>query len=143
LGNARGLELIHHLLEAGRTATLSALTDEALAVFGDLAGASLGLDDSEAIAGRWHAGEAEHFDRSRRSGRLDLPALVIDERSDTGKFGTGDKDVADGERAALHKHGRHRTPAAIQLGLDDEALGAAVMRHPDLKHLGLQQNGFE
>ena len=34
------------------------------------------------------------------------------------------------ERAALHQHGRHRTAAAIELGFDDEALGAAVARRP-------------
>jgi hypothetical protein len=94
-----------------------------LAVVGDLAGARFVLDDREAVAGRRDAGEAQHFDRHRRAGFLDLATLVVDQRADAGELGAGNDDVADPERAALHQHGADRTAAAIELGFDDEALG--------------------
>ena len=51
LGDARGLELIHHLLEAGGAAAGRLLADDALAIFGDFAGTRFGLDHREAVAG--------------------------------------------------------------------------------------------
>src|SRR5690606_21500676 len=78
LGDTRGLELAHHLLEAGGTAALHLLADETLAVLGNLAGPGFGLDDGEASAGAGHAGETDDLDRGRGAGFLDLLALVVD-----------------------------------------------------------------
>src|SRR5690554_367224 len=143
LGDTRGLELAHHLLEAGGTAALHLLADETLAVLGNLAGPGFGLDDGEAIAGAGHAGETEDLDRGRGAGFLDLLALVVDQHADAGELGTGDEDVTDAQGAALHQHRCHRTAAAVELGFDDEALGPAVARHLELQHLGLQQDGLQ
>ena len=83
------LELAHHLLERAARAGCRAaelLAPLALAVFGDLAGAGLVLDDGEAVAGLRRAVEAEHLDRRRRAGRLDVLALVVDQRAHAAPF---------------------------------------------------------
>ena len=78
------------------------------AIVGDLAGAGLALDHREAVAGLGRALEAEHLDRRRRAGFLDLLAVIVDQRADAAPVGAGDDDVADPERAALDQDGRDR-----------------------------------
>src|SRR5690606_25079632 len=95
------LELVHHLLEAGRTATGNLFADRALTIFGDFTRTGIALDDREAIACARHAVKAKNFDRNGRAGFLDLVALVVDEGANAGKLGAGNDDVADLERAAL------------------------------------------
>ena len=126
---ARGLELRHHLLErtahAGdRGGGVLALLVGAIAR--DLAGAGFVLDHGEAIAGFRRAVEAEHLDRHRRAGLVEILALIGDQRADAAHFGAGDDDVADTQRAALHQHGRDRAAAAIELGFDHGAFGRAL-----------------
>jgi hypothetical protein len=123
---ARGLELRHHLLEraahaGNRGGGVLALLVGAIAR--DLAGAGFVLDHRKAVAGFRRAVEAEHFDRHRRSGLVEVLALVRNQRADAAHFGAGHDDVADLERAALHQHGGDRTAAAIELGFDHGAFG--------------------
>ena len=44
--------------------------------------------------------------------------------------GTGDERVADLERAALHEHGGDRAAADVEVGLEHDALRAAVGVRP-------------
>ena len=113
------------------------------AVIGDLAGARLVLDDGEAVAGLRRAVEAEHLDRHRRAGLLDAGARVVDQRADAAPFGAGHDDVADAQRAALDQHGRDRTAAAIELGLDHGAFGRAVGIGLEVEQFGLQRDRLE
>ena len=62
-------------------------------------------------------GEAEHFDRRRRPGRLRRPPAIVDERAHAADDRTGDERVADAERAVLHEHGRHRAAPSVELRL--------------------------
>ena len=121
------LELLHHLLErargAGRAQRLATL---AHAVVGDLARAALALDHGERIAGLGRGVEAQDLDRHRRPGLRHRLAAIVDERAHAPPGRTGDDDVADAQRAALHQHGADRTATALELGLDDDAVGRAV-----------------
>ena len=138
------LERLHHLLErarrAGRAQRLAALAD---AIVGDLAGALLVLDDGDLIAGLGRRVEAQHLDRHRRTGRVDVLALVVDERAHAAPGHAGDDDVADLQRAALDEHGADRAAAALELGLDDDAFGRAVRIGLELENLGLQVDRLE
>ena len=90
-----GLELVHHLLEAGGATGRRFLAQLALAIVGDFASPRFGLDHREAVAGIRHAGKAQHLDGGRRAGILDLLALVVDQRTDAGELRSSDDDVAD------------------------------------------------
>ena len=57
--------------------------------------------------------------------------------------GAGHDDVAALEAAAFDQDGGHRAAAAIELGLDDHALGGAVGVGPQVHDLGLHQDGFQ
>src|SRR4051795_4973104 len=113
------------------------------AVVGDLAGAGFRLDDGDTVAGFRRAVEAEHLDRNRRPGLLRHRALVVDERPDAAPLGAGDGDVAGAQRAALDEHGCDRPAAAIELRLDDGALGRAGAVRPEVEDLGLQLQALE
>ena len=62
----------------------------------------------EHVARLRQAGQAEHFDRRGRPGRLDRTAAVVDQRAHAADDRAGDERVADVERAVLHEHRRHR-----------------------------------
>ena len=141
-----GLELAHHLLERAAHAArpgrhlLALLTG---AIIGDLAGARFALDHRETVAGLRRAVEAEHLDRRRRAGSLTASPAVGQQRADAAPFGAGHDDVAAAQRAALDQHGRHRTAAAIELGLDHRAFGRTFRVGLEVEHFGLQPDGFE
>jgi hypothetical protein len=78
------------------------------AIGGDLAGAGLVLDHGQLIARHRHAGKAQHLDRQRRPGFLDLLTLVVDHRANLAALLADDEDIADPQRAAPNQHGRHR-----------------------------------
>ena len=50
-------------------------------------------------------------------------ALVVDKGAHPAPGGTGDKDIAQMQCAALHQHGRHRAAASVELSFDDDAGG--------------------
>ena len=143
---ARRLQLRHHLLEraahAGdrRRRVLALLV---CAVARDLARAGFVLDHREAVAGLGRAVEAEHFDRHRGTGLLHRLALIRDQRADAAHLGAGDDDVADPERAALDQHGRDRTTAAVELGLDHGAFGRTLRVGLEVEQFGLQRDHLE
>ena len=96
------------------------------AVVGDLARAALALDHGKRIAGLGRGVEAQDLDRHRRPGR-GRPSRR-DRRSSARTrphAAAGNDDVADAQRAALHQRGADRTAPALELGLDDDALGRA------------------
>ena len=55
----------------------------------------------------------------------------------------GHDDVAALQGAALDQHGGDRAAAAVELGLDDHAVGGAVGVGLQVEHLGLQQDGLD
>ena len=87
--------------------------------------------------------EAEHFDRCRRAGDLERPAAVVDERAHAADDRPGDDVVADAQRAVLHEHGRHRTAAAIELGLEHRAERRPLRVGLVLADFGDEQNHLE
>src|SRR5829696_8640060 len=140
------LEVAHHVGKraagAGRAGG-GALALLPGAVVGDLAGAGFRLDDGDTVARLRRAVEAEHLDRNRRPGLLRHRALVVDERPDAAPLGAGDGDVAGAQRAALDEHGRDRPAAAVELRLDDRALGRAGAVRPEVEDLGLELQALE
>ena len=112
--------------------------DHAGAIFGDFAGARFVLDDLERIARRRHARQAEDLDRHRRTGFLDLLALVVDQRTDLAALGADDEDVADLERAAIDEDRRDRAAALVELGLDHGAFGRAIGVGAQFEQFGLE-----
>src|SRR5690606_39175349 len=119
------------------------LARQTLAVFGDLAGAGLVLDHGEAVAGLRSALQAENLDRHRRSGFLDLLAMIVDQRAHPAPLIARDEDLARLERARLHQHGRDRATALVELRLDDDAFRGAVRIGLEVENLGLKQDRLE
>ena len=56
---------------------------------------------------------------------------------------TGDHEIADPQRAALHEHGGDRAAAAIEPRLDDRALGAARGIGHEVEQFGLERDRLE
>ena len=143
LGPGR-LQLGHHLLErAALTGHGQALAPLAQAVIGDLAGAGLVLDHGELIAGLGRGIEAQHLDRHRGAGFLDLLAEIVDQRAHAAIGRACHDEIAEMQRAALDERGADGAAAALELGLDDDAFGGAVGIGRELQHLGLQRDGLE
>ena len=143
---SRRLEVAHHVGERrpdGGSARGELLAPLAFAIFRDFARARLRLDDGDAVARFRRAGESEHFDRRRGPGRLDVRALIVDQRPDAAPMRAGDDQLADAQRAALHQHGRHGAAAAIEPSLDDRAFRAAVGVGGKIEQLGLQRDRLE
>ena len=69
--------------------------------------------------------EAEHLHRRRRTGLLDLVALVVDQRPHRAPGRAGHDRVADLERALVDEDGGHRATADVEVGLEHDALGPA------------------
>ena len=68
--------------------------------------------------------ETEHLDRGRRTGDLDLLALVVDHRPDTAPRGAGHDRVADLELALVDEDRGNRATTLVEVGLEHDALGA-------------------
>ena len=107
-----------------------------LASLADGAGDLLVGGGAELVAGLGHGRQTEHLDRRRRTGRLDLLALVVDHRSDLAPRGAGDDRVADLELALVDEHGGDRAATLVELGFDDDALGATGRVGGELLELG-------
>ena len=132
-----------HVLEADRRAGGALGVEQALAIGRDLTRTRVVLDHREGIARRRHAGQAEHLDRDRGSGFLHLTALVVDHRADLAARRADDEDVADLERAALDQHGRERTAALVELGLDHDGFGRAIGVGFQFEQFGLELDRLE
>ena len=130
------LKVAHHVGEraAGRAARAPGRSRFwRVPVFRDLAGAGLGIDHRDAVAGFGRAVEAEHLDGNRRARFLDRAAEIVDERAHAAPLGPGDHDVAGVQGAALDEDGRHGTAAAVELRLDDGALRRPVRDSPSAR----------
>src|SRR5262249_17054312 len=58
-------------------------------------------------------------------------------------LGTGNDEVAAAKGATLHQHGRDGPATAVELGLDDGALGRPVRIGLEIEDFRLQRDGFE
>ena len=103
-----------------------------------LTSAGLALDDRELVARFRRRVEAKHLDRDRRAGACHLLAEFVDQRTHAAIGRARDQEIAELERAALDQCGADRATPALELRLDDDALGSAVGIGGELKHLGLQ-----
>ena len=132
------LQLGHHLLErAALTGNGKALAPLAQAVIGDLAGAGLVLHHGELVAGLRRGIEAQHLDRHRGAGFLDLLAEVVDQRAHPAIGRACHDEIAKTKRAALDESRADGTAAALELGFDDDALGGTIGIGGKFQHLGL------
>src|SRR5207237_9082191 len=66
-----------------------------------------------------------------------------DEGSYTAAEGSHDKDIANPERAALHKNGCDRAAPSVEFCLHDSSLGQAMGIRFQLQHLSLEQNHLQ
>ena len=132
------LERTEHALEARRATGGALAGHHALAIFRHFARTRFVFDDRQRVARTRHARQAEHFDRHRRAGFLDLLALVVGHRADLAALAANHEDVADPQRAAVHEHGRDRAAALVELGLDHGALGGAIGIGLQFEQFGLQ-----
>src|SRR6185312_566558 len=75
---------------------------------------------------------------------VQLPAVLVEHRPHPAEGVTGDDRVAHVQRAALHQHGRHRAAAAVEVGLDRDALRVLVRVGPQVERgVGGEQHGLE
>ena len=114
-----------------------------LAGVGDVAGGLLVGGDDEGVAGVGDVGEAEDLDRRRRTGFLDLVALVVDERPHPAPGRTGDERIADVERAPLHEDRGDGAATDVEVRLEHDALGPAVGGGPEVLDVGDEQERLE
>src|SRR3984893_1217291 len=77
----------------------------------------------ENIARGWHVGKPGDHRRRRRTGFLYLLAAIVEQRPDLAEAVSNHEVVADAQRAALHQHGRNRTAALLEVGVDHGAGG--------------------
>src|SRR5665213_4469028 len=75
------------------------------------------------VAGERRFTETEDLHRRRRTGRLDLLALVVDERLDLAVGGAGDDGVADREQALLDHDRGDRAATDFEVGFEHGARG--------------------
>ena len=138
-----GSDVGEHLLQRGTADGGDLFVALLLFAIGrDLARALFTLDHLELAAGIRRATQAERLDREGRAGGFDVLAAIIQQGADTAPFLADHHDVANMERAALDQHGGDRATALFELGLDHNALGAAVRVGGQFHDLGLQQDRF-
>ena len=115
-----------------------------LPAFRDLPGHPVVADHQEAVARVGHRGEAEHLHRARRRCLRHRGAVVVEQRPDPPERLARDDGVADVQRAALDQHRGHRAAAAVQVGLDGDALAELLGVGPQVQ-LGVrgQDDGLE
>ena len=78
------------------------------------------------------------------SASLDVVAVLVEHRPHPAVAGAGDDRVADAQRAALDQHRGHRAATAVEVRLDDEALGVLVRVGPQVQgRVGGQDDGLE
>src|SRR4029079_15123315 len=71
-------------------------------------------------------------------------AVLVEHRPDAAVRVTGDDRAADVQRAALDEDRRHRTTAAVEVGLDRDAAGVPVAERPQVEsRRGREQDRLE
>ena len=103
------------------------------ALLGDLTGRAVLVDDQEVVAGARDVGETEDQDGGRRTRLLDVVALVVEHRADSAVGVADDHRVADPQRAALDQDGRDGAAAAVEVGLDRDALRVLLRVGPQVE----------
>ena len=122
----------------GRLVTQLALTE-----FGNFPRAGFVFNGDEILARCRHAGQAQDFNRQGRPGIFQRSALIIQHGAHPAPFGTGHHNVTLLQRALLHQHRRHRTPAAIELAFNDGAFRSTVRIGAQIQDFRLQRNRFQ
>src|SRR3546814_14087226 len=112
------------------------LAPAALAVLGDLAGAALVLHHRAVVACQRRAIEAEHLDRGRRAGFLDLFVADVHPGSNAALLAAGDAAVADPESASVSQNVWDRPVVGCKHGLHDAALSHARLARQQSGPLG-------
>ncbi|NIY68662.1 xyloglucanase [Streptomyces malaysiensis] len=114
------------------------------ALLGDLAGGAVLVDDEEVVARAGHVGQTEHQDRGRRAGLLQRVPVVVEHRPDAAVRVADDHRVADPQGAALDQHGGHGAAAAVEVGLDRDALCVLLRVGPQVERgVGGEDDGLE
>ena len=91
------------------------------------------FDRLERVARPRQRRQAEHLDRERRPGDLDLPTAVIDERAHLAEDRARDDGVADVQRAVLDENRRDRPASLVEFCLEhgpDAARFGFALRSP-------------
>ena len=130
----RDLAALHHredVLEAGPTrqhhrAALRRGLAPVGAGLGDRAGDLVARRDPELVAGEGDVVQAEHLDRHRRTGHLDLLAVLVEHRADASPGLPGDDGVADVQRTFFDEGGDDGTAARVQVRLEHVRLRRLV-----------------
>ena len=129
-----------HIFKVRRHRCGALAGDLFLTIGGNLTSARFIFHDRHLVACHRHARQAQHLDRDRRTGGLDLLALVIDQRTHLAAFRADDERVADLERTATHQHGGDSATALVELRLDHIAFGGAIGVGGQFHQLGLEQD---
>ncbi len=80
-----------------------------------------------------HGGEAEHLNRPRRAGLVDVSAVLVEHGAHAAEGVAGDDRVADAQRAALDQHGGDRTTTTVEVRLDRDTLRVLVRVGPQVE----------
>ncbi len=94
-----------------------------LAFLGDLSSRAIVVGDQELVTGAGHGGQTEHQHRTRRSGMLDLLAVLVEHGSHPAVRLPGDDRIARTEHPALDQHCRDRAAALVEVTLNGDATG--------------------
>ncbi len=120
------------------------LAPHALAILGDLARAALPISTTATRSPASGAPEKPSTSTGMAGGAsVEGHALVVDQRANAAPVRTGDDEIADPQRAALHEHGGDRAAAAVEPRLDDRAFGAARGIGDEVEQLGLERDRLE
>src|SRR6266536_2222605 len=111
---------------------------------GDLPGDAVLVDDEERVAGTGHRGQPQYLDGARRTGHLDEVAVLVVHRTHATMRVAGHDRVTDVQGAALDEQRRHRTAAAVEPCLDDDALSVLVGVGAQVeRRVSREQDAFE
>ena len=70
-------------------------------------------------------------------------AVLVEHGAHAAEARAGNEGVAHVQRAAVDEHRRHRTAAAVELGLDDVSGSERIRVRLELEHVGLEKNRLE
>ncbi len=94
------------------------------------------------IARLRQAFQAENLDRSRRPGRFQRDAAIVEHGAHFAEHVANDEVVAVVQRSVLHQHRRHRTASAIQLGFQHRAARQTIGHRLQVLQVGNQADHF-
>ena len=114
-----------------------------LTLFHQLACHTLVINRIENVASARHLAQTDDFNRYRRSGCLNLSAIIVGHGAHTADRRTCNHNVTCAQGTILYQNGCHRTSALVKLCLDDSTLCLTVRICLQVSNLCCQQNHFE